>query len=59
MCSVVSAAAAVHRLRSHVVGTAAYVVLTSTHERALEIFLLAALRERAVNVPSGPGDINS
>jgi len=34
---------------------AAYVVLASTHERALEIVPLEALQEHAVDVPSGPG----
>lgn len=30
-------------------------VLASTHERALEIAPIAALREHAVDVPEGPG----
>jgi hypothetical protein len=44
-------------LRSHHDGAAAYVVLASTHERALEIVSLEALREHAVDVPVGPGDL--
>src|SRR5664280_795262 len=44
-------------LRSHLDGAAAYVVLASTHERALEVVPLAALEEHAVDVPSGPGGI--
>ncbi|MDW5594717.1 DUF2237 domain-containing protein [Conexibacter stalactiti] len=39
-------------LRAHADGAAAYVVLASTHERALEIVPLIALREHAVDVPS-------
>ncbi|HST43115.1 MAG TPA: DUF2237 domain-containing protein [Conexibacter sp.] len=39
-------------LRAHADGSAAYVVLASTHERALEIVPLIALREHAVDVPS-------
>jgi uncharacterized protein (DUF2237 family) len=41
--------------RAHEDGAAAFVVLASTHERALEIVPLAALREHAVDVPSHPG----
>jgi uncharacterized protein (DUF2237 family) len=33
------------------------VVLASTHERALEIVPLDTLREHAVDVPAGPGDL--
>jgi len=43
-------------LRAHRDGAAAYVVLASTHERALDIVPLEALREHAVDVPAGPGD---
>jgi len=46
-------------LRAHHDGAAAYVVLASTHERALEIVPLAALREHAVDVPIGPGDLQA
>ncbi len=42
-------------LRAHLDGAAAYVVLASTHERALEIIPLDALREHAVDVPPDPG----
>jgi uncharacterized protein (DUF2237 family) len=42
-------------LRAHEDGAAAFVVLASTHERALEIVPLAALEEHAVDVPEGPG----
>jgi uncharacterized protein (DUF2237 family) len=38
-------------LRAHEDGAAAYVVLASTSERALDIVPLAALREHAVDVP--------
>lgn len=42
-------------LRSHQDGAAAYVVLASTHERALDVVPFAALREHAVDVPADPG----
>ena len=45
---------AVNWLRAHEDGVAAYVVLASTHERALEFVSLAALREHAVDVPESP-----
>jgi len=32
-------------------------VLASTHERALEVVPLAALREHAVDVPADPGTL--
>jgi uncharacterized protein (DUF2237 family) len=35
-------------------GVASPVVLASTHERALEIVPLAALKENAVDVPADP-----
>ena len=41
-------------LQAHLDGAAAYVVLASTHERALEIVPLSALREHAVDVPENP-----
>src|ERR1700722_16302121 len=41
-------------LRAHFDGVAAPVVLASTHERALEVVPLAALKEHAVDVPSSP-----
>ena len=46
---------AVNWLRAHEDGAAAFVVLASTHERALEIVPLDALREHAVDVPPDPG----
>jgi uncharacterized protein (DUF2237 family) len=48
---------AMNWLRAHADGAAAYVVLASTHERALEFVPLAALREHAVDVPSDPGPL--
>ncbi len=48
---------AVNWLRAHGDGEAAYVVLASTHERALEIVPLEALREHAVDVPADPGSL--
>jgi uncharacterized protein len=42
-------------LRAYEDGNAAYVVLASTHERALDIVPLDALRELAVDVPPHPG----
>ena len=50
---------AVNWLRAHKDGAAAYVVLASTHERALEIVPLAALREHAVDVPPNPGPLGN
>ena len=41
-------------LRAHHDGVAAPVVLASTHERAIDIVPLAALREHAVDVPADP-----
>ncbi len=45
---------AVNWLRAYEDGAAAYVVMASTHERALEIVPLAALQQLAVVVPSDP-----
>jgi uncharacterized protein (DUF2237 family) len=42
-------------LRAHRDGAAAYVVLASTHERALDIVALEALEQHAVDVPADPG----
>lgn len=42
-------------LRAHEDGAAAYVVLSSTNERALEIVSLEALRAHAVDVPGDLG----
>ncbi len=44
-------------LRAYRDGAAAYVVLASTHERALDIVPLEALREHAIDVPSSPGSL--
>jgi len=46
-------------LRAYEDGAAAYVVLASTHQRALEIVPLEALQEHAVDVPSGPGALQA
>jgi uncharacterized protein (DUF2237 family) len=46
-------------LRSHYDSAAAFVVLASTNERALEIVPLDALREHAVDVPAGPGNLET
>jgi hypothetical protein len=48
---------AVNWLRAHEDGAAAYVVLASTHERALEVVPLAALQQHAVDVPADPGSL--
>jgi uncharacterized protein (DUF2237 family) len=45
-------------LRAYFDGAASYVVLASTHERALEIVPLPALQERAVDIPSDPGALS-
>ena len=42
-------------LRAHEDGAAAYVVLASSHARALEIVPLPALQQHAVDVPTDPG----
>ncbi len=46
-------------LSAHMDGAAAYVVLASTHERALDIIPLDALREHAVDVPPDPGPLQA
>lgn len=46
---------AINWLRAHEDGAAAYVVLASTHERALQLVPLAALQQHAVDVPADPG----
>jgi len=43
---------AINWLRAHHDGAAAYVVLASTHKRALEVVPLAALQEHAVDIPA-------
>lgn len=44
-------------LQSYADGAAAPVVLASTHERALEVVPLEALRAHAVDVPDDPGTL--
>lgn len=46
---------AVRWLQAYEAGLAAPVVLASTNVRALEVVLLAALQEHAVDVPADPG----
>jgi uncharacterized protein (DUF2237 family) len=43
---------AVNWLRAHKAGVAAPVVLASTHERALEVVPLSALKQHSVDVPA-------
>ena len=50
---------ALNWLRAHADGAAAYVVLSSTHERALDVVPLAALQQHAVDVPTDPGPLQS
>jgi uncharacterized protein len=50
---------AVNWLKAHDDGAAAYVVLASTHERALEIVPLSVLEEHAVDVPADPGALEA
>jgi hypothetical protein len=45
-------------LRAHLDGAAAYVVLASTNQRALETVPLEVLREHAVDVPPDPGALH-
>jgi uncharacterized protein (DUF2237 family) len=46
-------------LRAYQDGVAAFVVLASTHERALDIVPLDALKELAVDVPADPGALDT
>jgi uncharacterized protein (DUF2237 family) len=46
---------AVNWLRAHEDGAAAFVVLAATHERALDVVPMQALRELAVDVPDNAG----
>jgi uncharacterized protein (DUF2237 family) len=48
---------AVNWLRAHHDNAAAYVVLASTHEKALEIVPLDVLRQHAVDVPADLGPL--
>lgn len=44
-------------LRAHIDGAACFVVLASTHERALDIVPLAVLAEHAVDLPDSPAGL--
>lgn len=46
-------------LRAHHDGAAAYVVLASTHERALAVVPLEALQEHAVDVPASTDGLDA
>jgi uncharacterized protein len=46
-------------LRAHVDGAASFVVLASTHQRALEMIPLDALEEHAVDVPPDLGHLQA
>jgi uncharacterized protein len=46
-------------LRAYEEGVAAFVVLASTHERALDTVPLEVLREYAVDVPADPGSLEA
>lgn len=46
-------------LRAHEAGVAAYVVLSATHERALDVVPLEVLEQYAVDVPADPGALDS
>jgi uncharacterized protein (DUF2237 family) len=46
-------------LRGYSEGVAAFVVLASTHERALDAVSLELLEEYAVDVPADPGSIGA
>ena len=46
-------------VRAHAQGVAAFVVLSATHERALEVVPLDVLKEYAVDVPADPGSISA
>jgi uncharacterized protein len=50
---------AVNWLRAYQDGAAAFVVLASTHERALDLVPLEALREHAVDVPADPSGLGA
>jgi uncharacterized protein (DUF2237 family) len=48
---------AVNWMRAYQDGVAAYVVLASTHERALDVAPFEALQALAVDVPADPGTL--
>jgi uncharacterized protein len=49
---------ALNWLRAHEAGVASYVVLASTHERALDVVPLEVLEQYAVDVPTDPGALS-
>ena len=50
---------ALNWMRAYADGSAAYVVLASTHERALDAVPLETLRELAVDGPADPGALDA
>ncbi len=50
---------ALNWLRAHEDGAGAFVVLACTHERALDVVPLEALRQHAVDVPADPGALGA
>lgn len=50
---------AINWLRAHEDGAAAFVVLASTHERALDLVPLDVLERYAVDVPADPGALGA
>ena len=44
-------------MRAHMDGAAAPVILAATHEKALQVAPMEALREHAVDVPDDPGEL--
>ena len=50
---------AINWLRAYQADAAAFVVLASSHERALEIVPLELLQEYAVDVPADPGPLST
>jgi uncharacterized protein (DUF2237 family) len=49
---------ALNWLRAHEDGAAAFVVLASTHERALDVVALEILQQHAVDVPADPSALS-
>ena len=49
---------AVRWMQAYLDGVAAPVVLASTHERALDVIPLEALRQNAIDVPDDAGDLD-
>ena len=50
---------ALNWMRAYADGSAAFVVLASTHERALDTVPLETLRELAVDVPADPAALDA